>query len=181
MIKGQLREVAHVQRLVRSEDTILGGTGDNREYFLLAQCEDVELSRGMKVLDIKQVTVSDIAEWRSQGGTRGAALNQDVGGADGFWRQKYQPEFGRFVAPSEEETELRLAGECLLCTRRQEKVEAERLEVSQDGKEVRVKATWYRVGQFIMLTGNTPFFYLETKTSPNKNSYFDEEVERCPS
>ena len=80
------------------------------------------LSSVSKVLDIEQVTVSDIGEWRRLGGTRGAIMKSNVGGGDGFWRLKYKPEFGRFEYPSKEETRLREAGQCLLCERRRDKL-----------------------------------------------------------
>ena len=162
-VRGQTYQLAHVQWLARTENTILGRTGDTREWFMVEECEDIDLTSVSKVLDIQQVKVTDFGEWRRLGGTRGAIIKQDVGGADGFWRQKYQPEFGRFVAPSEEETRLRGAGECLLCQRRKEKLEAEKLEVSQDGREVRINGTWYGVGQFMMLTDNSITYTIPRK------------------
>ena len=162
-IRGQHYELAHVQWLARTENTILGRTGDTREWFMVEECEDVLLSSVSKVLDIEQVTVSDIDEWRRLGGTRGAIMKNNVGGSDGFWRLKYKQEFGRFEYPSEEETRLREAGQCLLCDRRRDKMEAERLEVSKDGRSVRMKGTWYSLGQFIMLTGSTLHYNVPRK------------------
>ena len=169
--RGQTLQLAHVQWLARTENTILGRTGDTREWFMVEECEDVELSSISKVLDIEQVLVTDIGQWRRLGGTRGAILKDNVGGADGFWRQKYQPEFGRFVAPTEEETRLREAGECLLCEKRRERLETQKLEVSRDGREVRINRVWYRVGQFMMLVDNTLLYTIpkrEPRVYPKK-------------
>eukprot|EP00092_Neocalanus_flemingeri_P000044 GFUD01000045.1.p1 GENE.GFUD01000045.1~~GFUD01000045.1.p1 ORF type:complete len:874 (+),score=224.36 GFUD01000045.1:3-2624(+) len=176
-MRGVTYECAHVQWLCRSENTVLGRTGDPREWFVIDECEDVVLSEVSKVVDIQQVKVENIKRWKKYGGTQEAIMKDDVGGKDGWWRMRYVPEFGRFVYPREEETQLCEGGECFYCKEREEQIKGEEVEVGEDGNSVRIQNNWYNVGQFMMLEDETlrfkipkkePKVYPKAKVDPKK-------------
>merc|ERR1740137_15848 len=127
-MQGVTIECAHVQWLCRSEHTVLGRTGDPREWFLINECEDVVLSEVTKVMNIEQLKVDDLKRWKRLGGTKGAIVEADKGGKDGWWRMKYLPEFGRFEYPKEEELELGKDGDCYFCKDVEEQLKAEQVE-----------------------------------------------------
>ena len=51
-LKGNVKNMAHVQFLVRGENTILGRTSDPMEWFLLDECEEVILKDVSKMLTL---------------------------------------------------------------------------------------------------------------------------------
>ena len=146
-------ELAHVQWLARGKDTVLGNTGDVRELFLTRECEDVELSNLSRVLDLKHRPVTDIEAWKRVGGTEEAIDDKNVGGQDGWWRQLYQPEHGRFSYPEQEE--LKLGSSCYFCQKKEEQREQEKVAWSDDGSWVRIGGTTYTMGDFVLLEDDT--------------------------
>ena len=176
VFQGRQLDMAHVQWFARGENTVLGRTGDTREWFLVEECEDVILSTVSRVLDIEHLPVEDVAKWRKLGGTRGAIMKDDAGGKDGWWRLKYIPEFGRFELPSEEEIKLRGPGKCYQCDKLDKSLDDENAVVGKNGRSIRINGCWYDVGQFMMITDNTirykipakvPRTYSKPKVDPN--------------
>ena len=162
-LNGEVFKCAHVQWFCRSEHTVLGRTGDPREWFLIDECEDVDLNEVSKLINIEQVVTNDLLKWKKNGGTKEAILSEDVGGKDGWWKMKYEPEFGRFSYPSRTDVELKLNGKCHICEREELKLREDEIEVSKDGNSIRVKNVWYHVGQFIMLEDETIRFKIPKK------------------
>jgi len=161
-VQGRKYDCAHVQWLCRSEHTVLGRTGDPREWFLIDECEDIVLTEVTKVMDIERVVVDDFDRWRKNGGTKKAIIEASRGGKDGWWRMKYMAEFGRFEYPKDEE--LRLEDEsCCFCIKNEEKIKADEVEISSNGNSIRIKNIWFTVGQFIMLEDNTIRFKIPKK------------------
>ena len=166
VFQGRKLELAHVQWFVRGENTILGRTGDIREWYLVKDCEEVLLTKVSRVLEIEHVPVQDITRWRKTGGTRAAIMKDEAGGKDGFWRQKYTPEFGRFEFPSVEEVKVRGPGECYQCDRRKEEMEAEtEVQLGKRGRSIKIKGSWYEVGQFMLVTDTTIKYKIPAKLS----------------
>merc|ERR1711892_1461719 len=103
-LEGETVDCAHVHWLVRGESTVLGRTGDDKELFLVTQCENILLSDVSKVLDIQHRPVLDVDSWREKGGTDTATPDQrQCGGRDGWWRMRYDILHGRFDYPHSSE------------------------------------------------------------------------------
>ena len=146
-------EVAHVQWLARGKDTVLGNTSDPREFFLTRECEDIFLMDISKVVDIQHWPVKDFSSWRRLGGTAAAIAGPGVGGQDGWWRQVYDGEHGRFTYPDKKELEL---GDCCyFCSLQQERAELEVVRWGEAGEWVRMGGTRYCIGDFIMIEDET--------------------------
>ena len=104
------------------------------------------------------------------GGTQGATMKGDRGGKDGWWRLIYEPEYGRFSYPKEEELNFE-DGDCFLCKKMEEEKKDGQVEVGGDGNSVRIKNTWYTVGQFIMVEDQT----LQFKTPKREPEVYPKE------
>ena len=75
-------QTAHVQWLARGKDTVLGNTGDPREFFLTRECEDILLTDISKVLELQHRPVEDIGAWKQLGGTEAAITSSQVSCGD---------------------------------------------------------------------------------------------------
>ena len=162
-LRGKVKNMAHVQFLARGENTILGRTSDPREWFLLEECEEVILEDVSRILDIEYLPVEDFVKWRKSGGTKAAIMKEDAGGKDGWWRLLYQPKFGRFPFPDKDTINIIVPGECYLCDKRNKDKEDRDEIVGEDGKSVRIKGSWYYVGQLVMITDSTIPFKIPAK------------------
>jgi len=162
----QFGNLGHVQWMARGEDTVLGKTGDPKEYFLVAECETISLGDVLKVLFIEHRPITDVARWREVGGTIEAISIQDVDGvaSDGWWRLRYWPEFGRFDYPEDADDEVEMVeGErCKLCCQAKNKAELAKTVIEE--KRVRINTEWFNVGDFMFLEDQT----VEYKIKPKK-------------
>ena len=145
----------HVQWLARGNDTVLGNTSDPREFFLTRECENVLISDVSKVLDLQRRAVADFEAWRRQGGTEKAIAGSKAGGQDGWWRQLYIPEHGRFEYPQERDLTLGEGDFCRCCTDAKEEYQKAEVGWSRDGSWVRMGGTKFNKGDFIMIEDET--------------------------
>ena len=158
-------DTVHVQWLARGNDTVLGNTSDPREFFLTRECENVLISDVSKVLDLKRRAVRDFEAWRMQGGTDKAIAGQKAGGQDGWWRQMYIPEHGRFEYPQEGELRLEEGDFCHCCTDVREAYEKAQVVWGKDW--VQMGGTKFKKGDFIMIKDET-LRYLVPKKEPQE-------------
>ena len=91
-------KAAHVRWFARGENTIFGDYADPKEVFALYECEDLELHRFMKKIEIQYVDTPE--DWKYQGGTAESIVTPSTFiGAEAdniFWyRKSYQPETAR--------------------------------------------------------------------------------------
>ena len=84
---------AHVQIFFPGAATILGRTGNLREYFATSKCQELPLSKIVRTLDIKYCPVGEVAAWRERGGTQDAEHGPSKGL---FWCRSYDCQTGRF-------------------------------------------------------------------------------------
>ena len=94
---GDPVRAAHVRWFARGENTIFGDYADPKEVFALYDCEDLELHRFMRKLQIQYIPTAD--NWKDQGGTSDSLVTPSnfIGAEDNiFWyRKSYQPETAR--------------------------------------------------------------------------------------
>jgi len=152
---GDEENTVHVQWLARGNDTVLGNTSDPREFFLTRECENVLISDVSKVLDLQRRAVVDFEAWRRQGGTEKAIAGSKAGGQDGWWRQLYIPEHGRFEYPQERDLTLGEGDFCRCCNDAKEEHEKAEVGWSKDGSWVRMGGTKFNKGDFIMIEDET--------------------------
>ena len=157
----------HVQWLARGNDTVLGNTSDPREFFLTRECENVLISDVSKVLDLQRRAVKDFEAWRRQGGTEKAIAGPKAGGQDGWWRQMYIPEHGRFEYPQEKDLTLGEGDFCRCCNEMKEENEKAEVGWSKDGSWVRMGGTKFNKGDFIMIEDET-LSYTVPKKEPQE-------------
>jgi len=159
--------MCHVQWLARSEDTVLGNTGDPKEYFLLNSCETIGLSCVTKIIDIQNTPITDVDLWRKNGGTAEAITEDDQGGKDGWWRLCYTPAWGRFEIPKTENLEM--IGECSNCIKMINKnmtgVSLEDLTNETYGA-IRIVKEKFHVNDFMYLEDETLSFNIKKKPLP---------------
>ena len=91
--------VAHVRWFARGENTIFGDYADPKEVFALYDCEDLELHRFMRKLQIQYIPTAD--NWKDQGGTSDSLVTPSnfIGAEDNiFWyRKSYHPDTARYI------------------------------------------------------------------------------------
>ena len=165
--KGEAEDIVHVQWLARGNDTVLGNTSDPREFFLTRECENVNISDVSKMLDLKQRKILDFEAWRKEGGTEKAIAGPRAGGQDGWWRQIYIPEHGRFEYPQERDLTLGEGDFCRVCSDIKEAGEEARVAWAKDGSWVRMAGTKFNKGDFIMIEDET-LRYLVPKKEPQE-------------
>ena len=90
---------AHVRWFARGENTIFGDYADPKEVFALYDCEDLELHRFMRKLQIQYIPTAD--NWKDQGGTSDSLVTPSnfIGAEDNiFWyRKSYHPDTARYI------------------------------------------------------------------------------------
>ena len=161
----EVENKVHVQWLVRGTDTVLGSTCDPREFFLMRECEDVNISDVSKMLDLERREVKDFEAWRSEGGKEKAIAGPRAGGKDGWWRQMYIAEHGRFEYPQERDlaVEEEEGAFCNCCNITKEAAEKAEGAWGKDGSWVRINGTKFNKGDFIMIEDETLRFVVPKK------------------
>ena len=90
-------KAAHVRWFARGENTIFGDIADPKEVFALYDCEDYELNRFMRKIEIQFIGTPE--NWKDLGGTSDSIVTPStfIGGSDNiFWyRKSYHPDTAR--------------------------------------------------------------------------------------
>ena len=95
--KFSIEKAAHVRWFARGENTIFGDLADPKEVFAIYDCEDVELYRFMRKIQIQFIPIAE--NWKDQGGTSDSIVTPSthIGAGDNiFWfRKSYHPDTAR--------------------------------------------------------------------------------------
>ena len=96
--RSSVIKAAHVRWFARGENTIFGDIADPKEVFAIHDCEDVELHRFMRLIQIQYQGIPE--NWSQLGGTSDSIVTPTthIGGIDGiYWYRKlYHPDTARY-------------------------------------------------------------------------------------
>ena len=159
--KSSVIKAAHVRWFARGENTIFGDIADPKEVFAIHDCEDVQLHRFMRLIQIQYQGIPE--NWSQLGGTSDSIVTPTthIGGIDGiYWYRKlYHPDTARY----EEVPPMLLHDDdgkaCFTCShlenKRRSQIPILEEDFETDSNTLLFKDQVFRIGSGVMVLPNT--------------------------
>ncbi|XP_030756300.1 DNA (cytosine-5)-methyltransferase 1-like [Sitophilus oryzae] len=158
----------------RGSDTLLTGTADPRELFLVDNCEDLPLGSILRKANVEYRGVPE--NWCELGGLHNSEPQLDDDGENFYFRKRYESDFSRFV--DIDNSELKCT-ECISCKRAKDQRNSNIPHYDSEEKIITWQNEIYRIGSGVLL--NPDVYDLNgdnasVSSSSSKSDHVDETI-----
>ncbi|KAF7281042.1 DNA (cytosine-5)-methyltransferase 1-like [Rhynchophorus ferrugineus] len=157
----------------RGSDTILSGTADPRELFLVDNCDDLPLGSISRKANVEYIRTPD--DWHQLGGQINLETLLEDDGENFYFRKRYESTLSRFIDIQDEELKFT---DCISCRRKQEAKIFETPTYTENNA-ISWRGELYRVGTGVLLTPDAYDFDVENdnlSTGSFKSDYANDSL-----
>ncbi|XP_066253971.1 DNA (cytosine-5)-methyltransferase PliMCI-like [Euwallacea similis] len=158
--KSPQRFLFHGLLFCRGSDTILSGTADPRELFLVNNCEDLPLGSLIRKANVEYIKTPD--NWSELGGTANPIPHLEDDGENFYFCKRYESELSRFIDIEDEELDN---SACIACKRKSEEKIFLMPNYNETDNTIKWKNVEFRVGSGVLLMPDVYEFNRESSES----------------